>query len=203
MGSLFIVNFEGINMTEHKPGWRSKVTRQDRAIDDDHWITAFLHQAATGTVATVCDGQPFLSTLLFVYDGTKRAIYFHAARQGRLWENLQAGPQGQDAPVCFTASEMGRLLPARTAYNFSVEYQSVVVFGSAHLVETSEEAAHAMQMLLDKYFPHLQPDRDYQPSTPAEIEATAVYRIDIEEWSGKRKAAAADFPGAFYRETNG
>ena len=53
-------------------------------------------------------------------------------------------------------------------------------------------------MLLDKYAPHLRPDRDYRAITPEELKRTSVFRIDIEEWSGKLKIVEDDFPGAFY-----
>lgn len=171
--------------------FRSQVTRQDRAITEDAWIEEFLDRAGMGTVATALEGQPFQSTLLFVYDPGVHAIYFHTARRGRVWENLQ-----QDARVCFSAAEMGRLLPAKTALNFSVEYDSVVAFGAAHLVEDTSEAARVLQFLLDKYFPHLHPGADYRPITENELEATAVFCMPVDSWSGKRKVAAEDFPGA-------
>jgi nitroimidazol reductase NimA-like FMN-containing flavoprotein (pyridoxamine 5'-phosphate oxidase superfamily) len=176
--------------TDHSS--RSHVTRQDRAIQAETWIKHFLTLAPMGTLATAEGQQPYQSTLLFGYDEHKHAIYLHTARRGRVWENLRTNPQ-----VCFTAAQMGRLLPAETALNFSVEYRSVVVFGSAVLVESAEEAEFALQLLLDKYFPQYHPGDDYRPITPEERNATAVYRLDIEEWSGKQKSAPDDFPGAF------
>jgi nitroimidazol reductase NimA-like FMN-containing flavoprotein (pyridoxamine 5'-phosphate oxidase superfamily) len=92
---------------------------------------------------------------------------------------------------------MGRLLPADTAMNFSNEYQSVVVFGCARLLEDPREAERALQLLLDRYFPHLHPGQDYRPITESELNATAVFCLDIEEWSGKRKTVGKDFPGSF------
>jgi uncharacterized protein len=171
----------------------SRITRKDRAIYDDAWISAFLARAPVGTLATASGGQPFTSTLLFVYCPDPRLIYVHTARRGRVWDNIQANPR-----VCFTAAEMGRLLPADTALNFSNEYISVVVFGQARLVDNEQEAERALQLLLNKYAPHLQPGRDYRPITPGELDATAVYRIQIEEWSGKQKSAPDDFPGAYF-----
>jgi len=172
---------------------RSRITRQDRAIYDDAWIVDFLAQVGMGTLATALGEQPYQSTLLFVYDPTRRAIYLHTARRGRVWENMHSNPR-----ACFTAAEMGRLLPAATALNFSVEYRSVVVFGTLHLVDDPVEAEYGLQILLDKYFPHLHPSSDYRPITAGELDATAVYRLDVEEWSGKRKAVDKDFPGAFF-----
>ncbi len=52
-------------------------------------------------------------------------------------------------------------------------------------------------MLLDKYAPHLTPGVDYRPTTDGELKRTAVYRIDVETWSGKQKEVTEDFPGAF------
>jgi len=171
---------------------RSKVTRQDRAIEDESWIVDFIRRAGMATIATAKGEQPFISTLLFAYDSQAKAIYFHTARRGRVWENIQSNPQ-----VCLSATEMGRLLPAKTALNFSVEYQSVVMFGPARLIEDQREAEYGLQLILDKYFPHLLSGRDYRSIIEDELSATAVYRLDIEEWSGKRKTVTEEFPGAF------
>lgn len=176
---------------------RSYVTRQDRAVNDEAWIVDLLRRAPTGVLATAeeleGEPQPFVSTLLFVYDSEQRAVYLHTAKRGRAFHNIHEN----GSRVCFTVSEIGRLLPAKTALNFSVEYSSVVVFGPAEQVEDPVEAECALQKLLDKYFPHLQPGRDYRAITQGELQATAVYRLRIEEWSGKRKAVPEDFPGAF------
>jgi hypothetical protein len=92
---------------------------------------------------------------------------------------------------------MGRLLPAPEALEFSVEYEGVTAFGRAHHVEDPAEAARALQLILDRYAPHLRPGRDYRGVTEEELARTAVWRVDIESWVGKRKAVDADFPGAF------
>jgi nitroimidazol reductase NimA-like FMN-containing flavoprotein (pyridoxamine 5'-phosphate oxidase superfamily) len=180
-------------MSQNSPLSRSYVTRQDRAVNDEAWIAAFLMQAPIATIGTIHDEQPYLSTLLFAFDEPERAIYFHTARRGRVWENLQQNPH-----TCLTVTEMGRLLPAEAAFGFSVEYQSVVVFGDTHPLGDPSEARRALQMMLDKYFSRLQSGRDYQTMTGDEIAATAVYRLEIQEWSGKRKTVPADFPGAFH-----
>jgi nitroimidazol reductase NimA-like FMN-containing flavoprotein (pyridoxamine 5'-phosphate oxidase superfamily) len=72
----------------------------------------------------------------------------------------------------------------------------VVVFGKAVIV-TDEEARRGLQMLLDKYFPHLKPGKDYQAIASEEIAITSVYRLEIERWTGKQDLALADYPGAF------
>jgi uncharacterized protein len=171
---------------------RSQVTRHDRQVEDTTWIEELLRRVPMGTLATVDGDQPYQCTLLYVYHPQRHAIYVHKARRGRVWDNLRANPR-----VCFTIAEMGRLLPADTALNFSMEYNSVVIFANAVLVDDPGEAECALQLILDRYFPHLHPGQDYRAITEGEREATAVYRLEIEEWSGKRKAVAEDFPGAF------
>jgi uncharacterized protein len=160
----------------------NQVRRTDRAVDDEEWIVGMLGSAQVGVLATVFEGQPFLNTNLFVYDREAHAIYLHTARKGRTRTNIELEPR-----VCFSVSEMGRLLPADVALEFSVEYRSVVVFGRASIVASEREATAALQMLLDKYFGHLQPGIDYRPPVPEELVRTTVIRVDIDSWSGKKK----------------
>lgn len=169
------------------------IRRQERAVTDEAWIRAFLHQAPYGALATVHQGQPFISSNLFVYDEAAHVIYMHTARVGRTRANVE-----NEARVCFSVSHMGRLLPADEALEFSVEYAGVTVFGTVEIVADDAEAEHGLQLLLDKYAPHLRPGRDYRPITAQELKRTAVYRINIEQWSGKKKEAPDDFPGAFF-----
>ena len=172
------------------------VTRKDREVQDEGWIKGLLRRAPVGVLATVHDGQPFLNTNLFVYDEARGAIYMHTAKVGRTRSNIEA-----DERVCFSANEMGRMLPADEAQNFSVEYAGVVAFGRASIIENLEEARDALQMLLDKYAPHLKPGGDYRPPVVEEVKRTSVYRIRIESWSGKKKEVEADFPGAYRYES--
>ena len=171
----------------------TRLRRPDRGVDDDAWIKDFLRRAPIGVLATVADGQPFINSNLFVYDESAHAIYLHTARQGRTRTNVEG-----DERVCFSVSEMGRFLPADTALEMSVEYAGVVVFGRGSVVTDNDEARRALQLLLDKYCPHLRPGRDYRPITDDELSRTSVFRIQITEWSGKKKEAPVDFPGAFH-----
>jgi len=171
---------------------RSRVRRRDRGKDEG-WVRAFMERAPYGFMATVGDGgQPFLNSNLFVYDADRHCIYLHTHRTGRTRDNFEGGEL-----VTFSAAGMGRLLPAPEALEFSVEYAGVTAFGRGRVVDDPVEGKAALQSLLDKYAPHLKPQRDYRPTTDEELARTAVYRIDIETWSGKQKEVEADFPGAF------
>ncbi len=89
--------------------------------------------------------------------------------------------------MSFSVAELGRLLPAKTALNFSNEYASVCLFGQARIVGTDEEKRHGLQGQLAKYFPDLHPGADYRPITDEEMAQTSVYAVEIEGWSGKQK----------------
>jgi uncharacterized protein len=168
------------------------VRRSDRAVEDETWIRAMLHRHPIGTLATVYEGQPFINANLFVYDEPGHLIYMHTARLGRTQANIE-----RDEAVCFSINEMGRLLPADTALEFSVEYAGVVIFGRGRIVTDETEATHALELLLNKYFPHLKSGEDYHPIKREELARTAVYAIAIDSWSGKKKEVTSDFPGAF------
>jgi nitroimidazol reductase NimA-like FMN-containing flavoprotein (pyridoxamine 5'-phosphate oxidase superfamily) len=120
----------------------------------------------------------------------------HGARKGRTFTTVQTN----DEPVCLNVSEMGRFLPGSRAMNFSVEYSGVVIFGRASVVDDADEAKRALQLIVDKHFPHLHPGQDYEPVSDDDLKVTAVIRIDIDRWSGKQKKAPDDFPGAFYED---
>jgi nitroimidazol reductase NimA-like FMN-containing flavoprotein (pyridoxamine 5'-phosphate oxidase superfamily) len=170
---------------------RTDMRRRDRG-KDDAWIAAYLQAAGFGFLASVSEGQPFLNSNIFVYDSDRHVIYLHTARTGRTESNLRA-----PVTVAFSTAAMGRVLPAAQALEFSVEFSGVVAFGTGQVVEDPEEAEAALQMILDRYAPHLEAGRDYRPIVPEEMKRTAVFRIDIEAWSGKEKFVDPAFQGAF------
>jgi nitroimidazol reductase NimA-like FMN-containing flavoprotein (pyridoxamine 5'-phosphate oxidase superfamily) len=163
---------------------RTRMRRKDRAMPGEAKIEELLHRAQIGFIATCVDDQPFINSNFFWYDPTTRRIYFHTANEGRTRQNVESNPN-----VCFSVAEMGRLLPAEKAYDFSTEYSGVCVFGRARVIVHEDEARYGLQGLLDKYFPELQPGQDYRPMTHEEIARTSVYAIEIESWSGKEKVA--------------
>lgn len=174
------------------PNEYTKIRRAELA-QDDSWVKAFLHRASFGATATVCNGQPFITNTLFVYDEEANAIYMHTSRHGRLFHNVVGNNNDR---VCFSTARMGRLLPADKASGVDVEYASAVVFGRIGLINDQDEACRVLHMLLGKYFPDMPPDK--YPVTDEDVERTAVYRIRIEQWSGKQSKDEDDNPGAFF-----
>jgi len=169
----------------------NKVRRTELAVTDDGWIKDLLKRGAFGVLGTTCGDQPFLNPNSYVYDEAENCIYIHRNKIGRTSANLEHNPR-----VCYTVVEMGRIYGGPDPMDFGVEYRSVVLFGTAERVGY-EESKKALCMLLAKYAPHLQYGVDYQPMKPTCPRSAAVYKIKIEQWSGKMKEVAPDHPGAF------
>ena len=168
------------------------VRRKDRDVsDDDAWIEAFLARAATGVLAVAADARPQLNANLFVYEPGTRAIYVHTARHGATRRGAEA-----EEHASFACFEMGRILPARRAIGFSVEYASVIAHGRLAIIE-GPEASHALRRFMEKYAPHLEYGKDYDGVTEADLARTSVYRLAVEEWRAKRNAKPRDEPGAY------
>jgi nitroimidazol reductase NimA-like FMN-containing flavoprotein (pyridoxamine 5'-phosphate oxidase superfamily) len=167
-------------------------TRKNRA-KDEAWIKAFLKRVPFGMLATEFEGQPYIKPTSYAYAEEENAIYIHGALAGRMRDNLEANPR-----ISFCVAENGRLLPADTAMEVGVEYASVVLLGRAELVTDEDQARWGLQLLLDRYFPHLKPGVDYREIQKEESDITSVYRITIESWSGKEDLARPDYPGAFH-----
>ena len=173
----------------------TQIRRTTKAVTDQEWIKGFLHKAPVGVIATVLKDQPFLSTKLYVYDDERHCIYFHAATEGRMLDNLRLNPK-----VCFTAYKMGRLKPAPRARSFGVEYESVVVFGKMQIVTDTQENIEILQKFMEKYAAQFHPGRDYSEIEETELDDVAVFRLDVEGWSGKHDQTAESFPGAYRYE---
>lgn len=160
-----------------------QIRRQEHA-QDEAWISAFLQQAQVGYLASRWDEQPFITPLTFWFSPEKQEIYFHTNLVGRMKANLERHPK-----VCFTAVRTGRLLPSNVALEFSIQYESVVAFGTAHVLTDEKEARRALYGLIEKYFPGMVAGDQYRPITEGELKRTAVYAVSVERWSGKRNWA--------------
>lgn len=221
--------------------------RQERG-KDEAWIRSFLARAGAAVLTTVKEGRPYPIPILFVYDPSQEALYFHTGPKGRTYRNLQgstgftawgplgellgrgegegggasaeralrlpvvpppgpgaeggavAGPSPLPEPqhnVALAVFEMGRIVPAPEAAEFSLEYASVVVFGRGRVVEDPQEGEYGLRLLMEKYAPHLEGGRDYRELSPEEASRTAVFRVDVLAWSGKAREVPPDHPTAY------
>lgn len=133
-----------------------------------------LTQAEYGVLSTVdADGQPYGVPLNFIV--LDQAVYLHCGLEGHKLDNISRNHQ-----VCFTVVAASTVIPS----SFSANYESVIVFGKAHLVHDTEKVA-MLKELVKKY------SHEYQDKGMKVIEAfkdkCTVIRIDVEHITGKRK----------------
>ena len=147
---------------------------------DDEWVRTFLKEAKIGHIATSVDGQPFINPTTFWYDETNHQIAFHSNVAGRVRSNIESNPK-----VSLEASEVGKFLPSNVALEFSLQFRSVIVFGSTRLVDDPAEARRLLYGLVGKYFPAMKAGKEFREITDKELRATSIYAIQIESWSGK------------------
>jgi len=158
--------------------------RRPENAQSDEWTRDFLRRAQIGHVATLWDDQPFITPTNFWYDAERHEIYFHSNIVGRVRANSE-----RRVKVCFEASEFGRYLPSNVALEFSLQYESAVVFGVVRVLDDPDEKKRALCGLIEKYFPAMRPGHEYRPITDPELKRTSVYAIQVESWSGKRNWA--------------
>lgn len=158
--------------------------RRPHLTKDEAWIRAFLKEAKVGHIATAIDDQPFLNPTTFWLDEENHQIVFHSNVAGRVRSNIESNPK-----VSLEASELGRLLPSNVAVEFSLQFRSVVVFGTARVITDPAEARRLLYGLISKYFPNMTAGKEYREITDKELRATSIYAIEIESWSGKENWA--------------
>jgi nitroimidazol reductase NimA-like FMN-containing flavoprotein (pyridoxamine 5'-phosphate oxidase superfamily) len=146
----------------------------------DTWIREFLRTSLIAHVGHLSGDQAFVTPTNFWFDEEHHRIVFHSNLAGRLRSNLETSPK-----ICMETSEFGRFLPSNAALEFSIQFRSVVVFGTVRILEDPDEIRHVLYGLLAKYFPHLHPGEQFRPILDNEIARTSVYVLEIESWSGK------------------
>jgi uncharacterized protein len=154
--------------------------RRPHLTQTGDWIRAFLKVAQVGHIATSIDGQPFINPTTFWYDEPNHQIVFHSNVAGRVRSNIESNPK-----VSLEASELGRFLPSNVALEFSLQFRSVIVYGSARVVSDPAEARRLLYGLIAKYFPAMTAGKEYREITDKELRATSIYAIQIESWTGK------------------
>jgi nitroimidazol reductase NimA-like FMN-containing flavoprotein (pyridoxamine 5'-phosphate oxidase superfamily) len=156
--------------------------RYDRAI-----IDAILDAALVGHVGYVVDGQPYVTPTAVWRQGDE--LYWHGSSASRMLRTTRTG-----IPVCVTVTQVDALVLARSGFDHSFDYRSVMLLGTAHEIE-DEDAKRAS---LEAFVEHLFPGRwaQLRPPTRQELKATSVLAMPIAEASAKiRDIGAHDEPG--------
>jgi len=146
--------------------------RAEKEITDRALIDAVLHKAEVLRLALVDQGEPYIVPLMFGYDG--RRLVFHSAREGRKIDILRINPR-----VCFECEVDVALQPADSVCSWSVEYRSVIGYGTARFLEDPEEKRQALELLMDHY---TSGPYEFRESSLA---ASCLVEILVESVSGK------------------
>ncbi|WP_428604668.1 pyridoxamine 5'-phosphate oxidase family protein [Sedimenticola sp.] len=166
---------------------RNRINRhKERGHYDTETIHAILDQAKICHVGFNMDGQPFVIPMAFARQGN--SLLLHGAPNSRLLGQLASG-----FPVCVTITHLDGLVLARSTFHHSMNFRSVVAFGTARPVNDLEEKHAALIALTE----HLTPGRTTlaRAATDQEVMATAVVRFEIEEASAKvRRGPPLDSP---------
>jgi nitroimidazol reductase NimA-like FMN-containing flavoprotein (pyridoxamine 5'-phosphate oxidase superfamily) len=90
---------------------------------------------------------------------------------------------GDGLDVCVTVTILDGLVLARSAFNHSMNYRSVVVLGRAHTVDDHEEKLEALR----RFSEHVLPGRwaDARQPSENELKATVVLSLPLDEASAK------------------
>lgn len=165
-------------MTEpFTPTERTRVVREpQRGVYDREVIYKILDEGMVCHAGFVADGQPFVIPTLYARVGD--AIYFHGSAASRM---LRGAAEG--ALVCVTVTLTDGIVLARSVFNHSMNYRSVVALGKATLVEQAEEKVAALRAFTEKILPGRWDDAR-QPNE-RELKATSILRLPLKEISAK------------------
>jgi uncharacterized protein len=149
---------------------------------DRETIDAILDEALLCHLGFEVDGQPYVIPTLHARVGDR--LYVHGSAASRMLRHASAG-----MPMCATVTLFDGLVLARSVFNHSVNYRSVVVFGTATLVEGAEKR-EALRALTEQLAPGRW-DEARQP-TAKELKATWILALPLDEASAKLRTGAEE-----------
>lgn len=147
-----------------------------RGFHDAETIHAILDAGFLAHVGFQVDGQPFVIPTLYGRDGEK--LYLHGSAASRM-----LGELAQGVAACVTVTLVDGLVLARSAFHHSMNYRSVVAFGTARKIEDETQKRNALRVVSE----HLIRGRwnDVREPNSKELKATSVLEFQIEEASAK------------------
>jgi uncharacterized protein len=164
-------------MTERPASDRTRVRREPtRGAYDRATIDAILDEALVCHLGFVDSGQPYVIPTLFARLGDD--LYVHGSSASRMLRTLDGG-----VDACLTVTLIDGIVLARSIFNHSINYRSVVVLGRATAVTDIDEKRRA----LEAFSGRLLPGRwaDVRPPTATELKATSILRLLLHEASAK------------------
>jgi len=164
-------------MSQFQPTERTQVKRlPKRGHYDRETVYQILDTAFVCHVGFNVDGQPYVIPTNYGRAGD--TLYLHGSAASRMLKTLSEG-----VPVCVTVTHVDGIVLARSAFHHSVNYRSVVIFGTARLVDSPAEKMEALRIFTE----HVMKGRwdDVRQPTEQELKATTVLALPLEEVSAK------------------
>jgi uncharacterized protein len=155
---------------------RSRVRRLPaRGSHELSVIHAILDEGFLAHVGFQMSGQPFVIPTLYGRDGDR--LFLHGSAASRMLRELETG-----VAACVTVTHVDGLVLARSAFHHSMNYRSVVAFGTARKLE-DEAKEFALRVITE----HLMRGRwnDVRRPNAQEMKATTVLEFTIDEASAK------------------
>ncbi len=159
--------------TSFTPTTHTQVRRMPkRGHYDRATVHAILDAGAIAHVGYVIDGQPYVTPTAYWRSGDR--IYWHGSSASRMLRTIDAG-----SPVCVTVAHIDGFVLARSAFHHSVNYRSVMAFGTAHKLTDETEVTEALRDFTERLYPGRWDA--LRPVQPQEIKATTVLVMDLTE----------------------
>ena len=156
---------------------RTRVLREpQRAVYDRQVIYKILDEGLICNVGFTADGQPFVIPTMFAR--VNDAIYFHGSAASRMLRGLSTALR-----VCVTVTLADGVVLARSVFNHSMNYRSVVALGTATILDEASEKLAALRAFTEKILPGRWDDAR-QPNEK-ELKATSILRLPLTEVSAK------------------
>ncbi len=127
------------------------------------------------------------AVLPMVFWRTGDYVYFHGSAKNRMFKALAESPR-----CCFVASLIDAFVLARAALHHSVNYRSVVIYGSAEEVAEPEQKLEALKHLIERFYANRW--EQIRPPSRQEFVSVRVFRLPIEEASAKVRSG---FPNPY------
>lgn len=164
-------------MSQFRPTERTQVKRlPKRGRYDQETVHQILDSSFVCHVGFSVDGQPYVIPTNYGRAGD--ILYLHGSAASRMLKTLSVG-----VSVCVTVTHVDGLVLARSAFHHSVNYRSVVILGTARLVDDPAEKMEALRVFTE----HVLKGRwdDVRQPTEQELKATIVLALPLEEVSAK------------------
>ena len=167
------------------PTPRTRIKRlHQRACYDRETVHGILDAGLECHVGYTIDDQPYVTPTAYWREGDW--VYWHGSSASRALRRQKGG-----VPVCFTVSLLDGLVLARSGFHSSINYRSVMAFGTAVLIEDPAEKLRQLEIFVER----LTPGRwaELRPVETQELKATTLLGLELREVVAKvRSGPPAD-----------